>query len=96
MNFVTDFMPTISMIFEAPEPMLMKRGPRAKDSNIIEPLMVFLCVCNNLLLTCVFLSTYIIGIYWRTGEWDGNVGNDEGCLFSLFLLLFFKFKTTKM
>jgi len=77
LNLVTDAFPAIALCFEEIEMEVMEVGPRPLSAGIIDKLMATGMLINNIILTLVCLATYIVGLYWETGAWNGK-GPKEG------------------
>lgn len=80
LNLATDGAPAIALAIEAIEPGVMQEGPRNKNESILEKLMITGIIIQTFTLTSLVLGTYILGLSWHTGSWDGandNLTTDE-------------------
>jgi len=50
----------------------MQEGPRNKNESILEKLMVTGIIIQTFTLTSLVLGTYILGLSWHTGSWEGK------------------------
>lgn len=72
LNLVTDGAPAIALALEPIEPNIMLQGPRRSSEPLIEKVMAWGILTQTITLTGVCLGVYIIGLFWRTGVWDGR------------------------
>jgi len=73
LNLTTDILPALALAFEKLEPGVMEEGPRPVSEPFIEKVMLTGIAIQVVVITTVNLGTYIIGLYWETGLWDGNL-----------------------
>jgi len=72
LNLTTDILPALALAFEKLEPGVMEEGPRPVAEPFIEKVMLTGIVIQVFIITGSTLGTYIIGLYWESGHWDGN------------------------
>ena len=77
LNLATDGAPAVALAFEKTEPGIMQEGPRPPTENIIEKLMITGMCVHTVILTSVTLVTFILGMEWQTGSWDGSSASGE-------------------
>jgi Ca2+-transporting ATPase len=73
LNLTTDILPALALAFERLEPGVMEEGPRPVTEPFIEKVMFTGIVIQVFTITAVNIGTYIIGLYWETGHWDGKL-----------------------
>jgi len=71
LNLTTDGAPAIALAIEATEPNMMSMGPRRKTEPLVEKVMLTGIAIQTCVLTSVCLLTYIVGLKWRIGHWNG-------------------------
>jgi magnesium-transporting ATPase (P-type) len=72
LNLTTDILPALALAFEKIEPGVMEEGPRPVTEPFIEKVMLTGIAIQVVFITATNLGTYIIGLYWESGHWDGN------------------------
>jgi Ca2+-transporting ATPase len=72
LNLTTDILPALALAFEKLEPGVMEEGPRPVSEPFIERVMFTGIVIQVFTITAVNLGTYILGLYWESGHWDGK------------------------
>mmetsp|Transcript_11123 Transcript_11123/g.17942 ORF Transcript_11123/g.17942 Transcript_11123/m.17942 type:complete len:1008 (+) Transcript_11123:1862-4885(+) len=78
LNLTTDGFPAVALALEAGEPNIMREGPRTRQEPVIEKVMLTGVVIQTIFLTATCLITYIVGLIWNNGRWDGlGVDGDE-------------------
>jgi len=78
LNLTTDGAPAIALAVEMVEPGIMDEGPRPRSEPIIEKVLICGMIIHNIVLTACTLFTYIVGLYWETGNWDGSTSATDG------------------
>lgn len=71
LNLATDGAPAVALAMEGPEPGIMASGPRSPKEPLIEKVMITGIAIQTLVLTPLVLGTYLIGLVWATGSYDG-------------------------
>jgi Ca2+-transporting ATPase len=69
-NLVTDCFPALALGMEKAEPNIMRRKPRAAKSGIFSDGMGVDIAYQGLLVTILTISSYFIGHFMETGNWE--------------------------
>jgi Ca2+-transporting ATPase len=73
LNLTTDGAPAIALALERVEPGVMLEGPRPKKESIIEKVMTTGIIIQTCTLTTCCLVTYVVGLKWFVGSYDGTL-----------------------
>jgi len=75
LNLCTDGAPAVALALERAEPGIMDEGPRSLTEPILEKIQLTGITIQTFVETALCLVTYIVGLIWNTGSWDGQ--NDD-------------------
>eukprot|EP00471_Norrisiella_sphaerica_P012954 CAMPEP_0184492938 /NCGR_PEP_ID=MMETSP0113_2-20130426/24635_1 /TAXON_ID=91329 /ORGANISM="Norrisiella sphaerica, Strain BC52" /LENGTH=1104 /DNA_ID=CAMNT_0026877993 /DNA_START=84 /DNA_END=3398 /DNA_ORIENTATION=- len=77
LNLTTDGFPAVALAMEKGEPNIMREGPRTRQEPVIEKVMLTGVFIQTFFLTATCLITYIVGLIWNNGSWDGLSESDS-------------------
>jgi Ca2+-transporting ATPase len=73
LNLATDGFPAVALAVEEGESGLMDEGPRPLTEPLIEKVQKTGIIIQTFLLTNLVFWTYVLGLYWHTGTWNGEI-----------------------